>query len=225
MRILLCGEGQHEFGDDDAWDSRRQRSYSFEGWMQTLVTRLTTHETEYEFRRRSDIFADLGVGTGRVAKLKGHGEKAKIARFIAQQGEFDAVIFMADADDTDRAVWRRIRSEIEAGFAAVPDGPPAIACVPMSASESWLMTDSAVWRAQGLLDPTILPRRPETTWGARRDPDANHPHQIFRRLCQAADTTDSTKTRVEIASAAALAGLRTGCPISFPPFADKVAAL
>jgi hypothetical protein len=155
----------------------------------------------------------------------GHGRKAKLARFIAGNEEFDAVVFMADADSNVKKDWQAIVAEIEAGFASLADGPPGIPCVPMSTSESWLLADPAAWTALGLKNLKVLPKKPESIWGQPNDPQDNHPHQVMARACAEAQAPDSLETRRVLADASDLVTLRSQCPVSYAPFHDAMAAL
>ncbi len=226
MRILLCGEGPHEFGDPRVWDAQTKSFSSVEGWLQALLRNLREDDLEFEIRPRRKLQL-IGNRTLRPA-LKGHAEKARLARFIASNEEFDAVIFMVDTDSPDRRRWRDIVAEITSGFDNLPEivaVAAAVACVPMSASESWLLSDAEAWAALGLTDPAELPKRPETIWGERDDHEGRHPHRYFAGVCKKAGVPDNRDTRVQIATAIVPETLAARCPISFPPFAEAIAAL
>jgi hypothetical protein len=123
-------------------------------------------------------------------------------------GGYDILIYMADADSNDLHDWTRIVAEIEAGFALLAYHIRCIACVPMAASESWLLSDPDAWATVAGYDGADLPPRPEAIWGERDDPTGNHPHRLFFRICDAAGVTDDRDTRVRIAEATALARAR-----------------
>ncbi|OAD19613.1 hypothetical protein THIOM_004743 [Candidatus Thiomargarita nelsonii] len=120
--------------------------------------------------------------------LEGHGEKAFSAMMVAKREGYDAVVFMVDADTKDLKQWKVKYEEILDGFSAVKGAPLGIACVPKSASESWLLCDSQAWAALGLSDLKALPIEPEMIWGKRNEPSANHPHQP---LCRTEFATQS----------------------------------
>lgn len=228
MKILLCGEGQHEFGDDEAWNPRTRRREPTEGWMQVLVREIRDDAPEFAIRRRDDI--QLLSNNKFRPKLGGHADKARLARFIADNEGFDAVIYMADCDSTDRRNWTSRVNDIQSGFDALDVLDAAVEaigvpCVPMSASESWLLADSDAWAALGLEALDRLPNRPEAIWGERNDPEAGHPHRIFKRICEEADLPDSRDTRVQVMSKTDAETLSNKCPISFPPFQAAVAGL
>ena len=132
-------------------------------------------------------------------------------------GGYDLVVFMADADSNKTRDWNRTRSDILDGFHRV-EGPNGVPCVPMSTSESWLLADGQAWQGVGLTKLNLLPKKPETIWGARNDPQGNHPHQVFRRACGAAGVRDSRETRVNLAHSSSLARLQAACPRSFTAF-------
>ena len=155
---------------------------------------------------------------------RGHGAKALLCKLRANLGNYDVVVFMADADSNQRSVWRKKREEILSGFSKEPRGA-GVACVPMSTSESWLLADPDAWRQIGLYDTSGLPRRPEVIWGRRRDPLSNHPHPFFQRLCVKAAVQDSRATRVLLAAGSKLEVWRRRCPISFRQFADDAEAI
>lgn len=225
MRVLLCGEGEHEMGNPRVWDARANVFTSVDGWMQALGRRLIQHPVEFEIRLRKDLFLEQRLERQLGARPAGHGRKAKLAKWIGENEEFDVVIFMVDADSNDVRDWRRIVSEIQAGFDALAAGPVSVPCVPMSASESWLLSDPNAWSAVGLLRRGVLPLRPETIWGVRSDPLDNHPHQWFARVCNAAGVLDEREIRVEIAETTDLNALRSACPISFLPVSQALGAI
>lgn len=225
MRVLLCGEGDHEMGDPMVWDARHRVHVQTEGWMQTVVRRLRPDVTVFETRRRRDLFLDRRLTRAWGVRPQGHGAKAQLARFIADNEGFDAVIYMADADSNVAQDWASIVADIKAGFAALPAAitVPSAPCVPMSASESWWLADASAWTGLGLPNPQALPSRPESIWGARDDPADNHPHQLFARVCEAAGVPDDRATRVQIAQASDLNNLIQRCPTSFAEFANDIA--
>ena len=134
------------------------------------------------------------------------------------------MVFHLDADTNQRREWTRKRKEIVKGFAQL-NGVESLACVPMSTSESWLLADDQVWTDFGLTDLTLLPRRPEAIWGERNDPNGDHPHQYFRRVCVAAGVDDTREVRVQIAERTDLATLKKACPISFVSFVADVKSM
>ena len=131
---------------------------------------------------------------------------------------YDALIYMVDADSNDVDEWQRIVTEIVGGFELLEANVRCIACVPMAASESWLLSDAQAWATVAGDDVAGLPLRPESIWGRRDDPAGNHPHRFFFRICQAAGVTDDRDTRVRIAEAMALPVARVICPLSMEPF-------
>jgi hypothetical protein len=145
-----------------------------------------------------------------------------IAKIFAGQENFELVVFMVDADGPKKKEWTSKRQEIENGFSRIENGSTGIACIPMSASESWLLADQAAWASIGMEEVSPLPSRPETIWGQRNDPSSDHPHCFFARACEAANVEDNRQTRVDIASASNTATLRRKCPVSFVAFADDL---
>jgi hypothetical protein len=119
MRILLCGEGAHEMGEARVWDRATNTFASIEGWMQILGRRVMNRPVEFEVRLRRELFLDAKVERKIGPRPRGHGRKAKLARFIAGNEEFDAVVFMVDADSNVKREWKATLHEIEAGFAAL----------------------------------------------------------------------------------------------------------
>ncbi len=194
---------------------------AIEGWMQIFLRKLWPDVEALSFMtiRRTQL------GTVPVTKPRpaGHGEKAYQAMLTAAAEGCGLVVFMVDADTTDSRDWERKRDEIQAGFEAARQNLIGIACVPMSASESWLMADDVAWQLMGLRDPAILPQRPETIWGPRDDPAGNHPHRYFKRVCDRANQPDNYTTRREIAERSALETLMRRCPVSFAGFQAELA--
>jgi hypothetical protein len=209
MKILLCGEGKHDYGGQED-----------EGWLQPVLRNLLDLAEPVSFGRisRSELFGFA------KPRLKGHGEKARLAYRVARRENYDAVVFMADADTKLVKEWRRNYCLLRAGF---PDAgiPIGIACFPKSASESWLLTDAQAWAGLGLADRDLMPQKPEKLWGARSDPSGNHPKHVFRRVCTSAGWEDGTEIRREVASLSRADELSRLCELSFVPFRKDVERL
>lgn len=216
MRALLCGEGPHDIGIPKAWDARRKEYVELFGWLQPLVTAALGTVPRFEVRRR----VELQILNRDPSKRKlpgGHGTKAYLAKRAAVTEGFDLLVFMADADSPDIGDWKRIVGEIEAGFALINGPTRCVACVPMSASESWLLADPAAWVAV-TGHGAALPVKPEQIWGRRDDPVANHPHRYFARTCDTAGINDDRETRARISEATDIRVAREKCPQSMEPF-------
>jgi hypothetical protein len=227
MKILLCGEGAHDIGEPYVWSTRDQKYVSVEGWMQAFCRKILGNEIpiEFEVRKRKDILL-IGRDASRHNPLPaGHGAKSLAARLAAEREGFAAIVFMVDADTKNAADWRQKRKEVVNGFGRAQNSVPAVACVPMSASESWLLADSCAWARIGLADPAMLPQRPEEIWGARNDPDGDHPHQFFRRVCRAISVADNRETRYQIALDSNLSALSNRCKLSFETFRSDLATI
>lgn len=222
MRILLCGEGPQDIGTDQDWNAQSKTFVATEGWMQGLSRKLLGSGTEILTRTRRSLIL-LPKDKKKFRPLPpGHGGKSMVARIVGGTAACDIVIYMADADTPRKVEWKRKRDEINSGFQCVPNDARGIACVPMSASESWLLADTDAWIGLGLSDREDLPRNPETIWGERNDPNGNHPHRYFNRVCRAAKVPDNAETRRHLAGASKESALRSQCPISFAQFADDV---
>lgn len=218
MRLLLCGEGVHDVGVSDSWDARLEEFVSLDGWLQPLIRNSIQSAPEFFVRKRHEIqVQDRGLSSRQ--RLRGHGVKAFLAKRLAVTSNYDVLIYMADADSNNVQDWRRHVADIEAGFAALQAGAVnCIACVPMSASESWLMSDPSAWAIVADTNVEALPRRPETIWGERDDPEGDHPHRFFSRVCRTVGLEDNRDTRSRIAQAMSLITGQANCPHSMPPF-------
>ena len=216
IRVLVCGEGIHDIGTTGPEQD--------DGWLQPLLRKLAGDDLEIVTVRRQQLYIDRREKRRLQPLPQGHGANALACKVRANLGDYDLVVFMADADSNERQVWRRKRSDILNGFSRIP-GVEGIACVPMSASESWLLADEGAWREVGLRDTAELPSQPEMIWGRRNDPQSNHPHQFFRRICTRADVSDSRSTRVSLAVRSRIQALEARCPISFTPFAEDTQAM
>jgi len=220
IKILICGEGDHDMGKKEYYP--RKSDYKIdEGWIQKFIRKIKPHlNIQFDTRRRKELIS-FSRGKKRLA-LKGHSEKAFYAMMLAKREGYDAVVFMVDADTKDLKQWQQKYLEILDGFAIVKAAPLGIACVPKSASESWLLSDSQAWVRLGLKDLKALPTEPEMIWGKRDDPNANHPHQYFKRICQKADMPDNKYTRWEIAELSSINIIEEKCPNSFTTFHQAV---
>ena len=162
-----------------------------DGWLQAFLRRLIPLETTFVVVKRRDLVLQRRQEKQYQPLPQGHGQKALLCKIRAKAGGYDLVVFMADADSNKRRDWRRTHSDISNGFDRVP-GPNGVPCVPMSTSESWLLSDGQAWRGVGLTKLTMLPKKPEKIWGSPNDHNGNHPHQVFRRVCDAAGVQDGT---------------------------------
>ena len=220
VRVFVCGEGRHDIGtaiDEIRYDET-------EGWLQCLLRRLLGDEVEFVAVRRNRLVIQRREQRKYRPLPMGHGTKALAAKLRAKAEGFDIVVFMADADSRRVRDWRRIRDQIYAGFDFI-DGVAAVPCVPMSTSESWLLSDIVAWVELGLVDESALPRRPEHIWGSRTDSGSNHPHQYFRRVCENAGVSDSQDTRVQLALRLNVDTVRRACPTSFDSFVTEIHAM
>jgi hypothetical protein len=223
MKIMVCGEGSHDIGRDE-WNPQDRSRRRVDGWLQSLLRNLGLNIEELVPRMRRSIVLLPRDERRHRPMPEGHGAKALAAKIIAEAEKCDLVIFMADADSPDPREWSRIRNQILDGFGRV-DGQPAVACVPMSTSESWLLSDLDAWEEFGLRCGGLLPPRPERIWGAPNNPAGNHPHQVFARVCRNAGVADSRETRVQIATDSDIETITRKCPTSFQTFRGDVAAL
>jgi hypothetical protein len=223
MKVLISGEGSSEIGDlNFKYDRKRGRYVHHDGWMHYFVRRILDDDN-IEFLTIST--KDLAVFPGRKYERPlppGHGLRALYAIETAEAEGCEIVVFAIDADTNEVKEWKALRTQIMAGFSRSRATLKAVACLPMSASESWLLSDAATWEKIGLRDVDILPGKPETIWGARNDPDGNHPHRYFARVCKRAQARDNAATRWEIAARSSIKVLAAKCPISFVAFRDDL---
>ena len=193
-------------------------------WVQPLIRRHRTCACDFSIRFRKDLQIDARVQSRLRPLPAGHGTKALLAKIVAINGGYDMLIFMVDTDLPDQRRHAEIIAEIEDGFARIEGSISCIPCVPMSASESWMMADPGAWVRAADYNGPALPRSPERTWGPRDDPEGGHPHQAFARVCEDAGRSDSRATRVEIVEATEWNVARVACPVSLEPFLAKVEA-
>lgn len=220
VRVYVCGEGRHDIGvPKENGGATRD-----EGWLQVILRRLLGEHIRCRAVRRGDLVLQRREQKKYQPLPHGHGAKAMASKLQAKQGGYDLVVFMVDTDSKLKREWRRKRDEVVEGFSRV-DGVKDLSCIPMSASESWLLVDDGVWAMLGLQRKAALPRRPETIWGGRRDPGGNHPHHYFRRVCAAARVEDSLDTRLQVAERSDLCKVRNSCPISFGAFVSDLESI
>lgn len=223
MKAMLCGEGAHEIGQNH-WSKRHQRWETSRGWMQEIVDSAVGVQVEYDLRLRKDLMILPRDGSRFRPLPPGHGAKALASALLAQSVGASVSIFMADADSNSPEDMNVIQEQILAGFAAAKDAGIAvegIACVPMASSESWLLADEASWLEVAGTQPS-LPDRPEEIWGARNDPDGDHPKHVFRRATSSARLDDSAATRNRLAAAANVNTIARKCPASFATFCTEL---
>lgn len=223
MKLLLCGEGAHEIGKKNRWDERKEEYVSFDGWMQVLARRLCSCQEKVELI--GILKTKITILPKEIAKYKplpeGHGVRALAAKLLAGREGCKVVVYMLDADTCDIATWRNKKNEVLEGFQKVDNGVIGIACVPMSASEAWFLTDVGAWRMISS-KALSLPKFPEKIWGHRDDPNGNHPHRIFARICDEGNVEDCLDTRIKIAQNMDISITARKCPQSFGSFLDDV---
>lgn len=213
LRVLVCGEGKHDIGASDI--------PSKEGWLQPVLRQVADTEIKFGTISRNRLVLQRRTQKHFRPLPPGHGAKALFSKLIAAPQGYNLVVFMVDTDSNKRSDWRRIRSQIIDGFDRKPDVEvKGVPCVPMSTSESWLLADKQAWQKIGLADLAVLPKKPENLWGKPRDPQSNHPHQFFRRVCIEAEVPDSRETRVQLADFSNIGTLQSACPTSFAVFAE-----
>jgi len=228
-RILLCGEGPQDIGADPYEEAGSRHMVNLEGWMQPLIRKLADCDAYLDFVRFPRSRA-LAMPRNRAPRsdLPGHALAAFNAMRQAVIDQCDIVVFMADNDrgkQRDRKRWREICEQVWAGFEAAGTPVCGVACIPISASEAWLLADHAAWGALGLADASDLPGvRSEAIWGERDDPDGNHPHRYFKRICRKAGQDDTAHTRNLLGEHLSLTTLEANCPVSFVPFARAMKA-
>ncbi len=213
--ILLCAEGKHDFGATNIWCARARDFVTTEGWLQPLIRSVLDFSPDFEIRERSSLIRLRG----NPKPAHGHGDKSYLAKRTAALEGHDIVIFMVDTDSAVPQRHSEIVQEITDGFDAYSDDSVGcIACVPLSASEAWLLADHSAW--QGVWGKAVdtLPDQPESIWGKRDDPAGNHPHRYFFRVCAEVSAADNTETRRMVSEALSVATLREKCPISFASF-------
>lgn len=220
FRVFICGEGKHDIGTPE----KEGGAVRDEGWLQVILRRLLEGHIQFRAMKRGGIVLQRRDQRRYRPLPPGHGVKAMASKLKAKLDGYDLVVFMVDTDSKLEKEWRRKRDEVADGFGRV-DGVKGLSCIPMSASESWMLADDGAWATLGLRRVAALPRKPETIWGARRDPDGNHPHQYFRRVCAAAGVEDSLDTRLQVAERSNLCKVRNACPISFGAFVSDLESI
>lgn len=219
MKILVVGEGPHDIGGSE-WSSSKGEYDRLPGWLHVILEKLCGQQIEIEAIDRKQLASPSKKHQPLPDR---HGGKALAARLKAKTDECNLVVFMADTDSKDDRDWREHYDCILDGFSRIADGPPAVACLPKSASESWLLADTEAWRILGLTALNQLPREPEKLSGKRNDPKGDHPHRIFTRICGMADVKDGRETRVDVLRHSNPDTLQQKCPLSFGAFRRDLA--
>lgn len=220
LKVLVCGEGKHDIGMSSYGGSGAREN----GWLQILLNRFIKIEIKIFTISRNSLVLQRKEKKKYQPLPSGHGAKALALKLRAKSEKYDLVVFMADADTKRLNEWRKKREQILDGLCRV-DGVDHVPCVPMSASESWLLADAQAWEKTGLKNQTGLPKQPEKIWGQRRDPKSNHPHQYFSRICVEAGVSDSLETRVQLANLLNCKTVQKTCPNSFVAFINDIRAV
>ncbi|WP_426489074.1 hypothetical protein [Cereibacter johrii] len=191
--------------------------------MQPIIRSITGNADinfEVKFRAELTLFEPFKKFPGGVY---GHGQKAFVAKAAAAREGCNYLIYMVDADDTSPQRHNDIAGEILSGFGALKKPEVGcVACIPVSASEAWMLADKEAWRKLTGHEVANLPGKPEELWGEKRDPSSNRPHNIFARICAQEELADSSETRSLLAAHIDPGTLRRSCPASFTHFADML---
>ncbi len=213
--ILLCGEGPHDMGSDYTGE---------EGWLQPVIRKLADEDAHVLFERlpRNRLAPVTGAKRPPL-RLDGHARGAYNAMREAKTRGCDILVYMVDNDgrrDRERERWRVICEQIRDGFVAAGNPVCGVGCIPVSASEAWLLADAAAWRQLDLRDASCLPgNRAELIWGKRDESGGNHPHRYFARICRSAGSEDNVAMRRRLGELITLETVARNCPASFAPFA------
>lgn len=228
-KILLCGEGPQDMGANPINDPRTGQISNLEGWMQPLIRKLADDDAILDFIRlpRQRLMSMTGGKAPRL-DLPGHAQAAYNAMRQAVLEDCSIVVFMVDNDHPngrDRTKWRTICEQVWTGYKKAGQPVCGVACIPISASEAWLLADAEAWKQVGHPDCSQLPgNRAECIWGIKGDPDGNRPHEYFARMCRLANLNDNAPDRNLLAEHISTATLKTNCPSSFAPFAEAMEA-
>jgi hypothetical protein len=219
MKVLVVGEGPGDIGCSE-WSAGKGEYDRLPGWLQVILEKLCGQGLTIEAIDRKLL---PSPSKKHQPLPNRHGGKALAARLKAKTEKYDLVVFMADTDSKDDGEWKAHYNCIHDGFGKITDGPPAVACLPKSASESWLLADADAWGELGLTALNELPKEPEKLSGKRNDPKGDHPHRIFTRICDMAGVTDSRETRVKVFRNSEPNTLEQKCPLSFAAFRQDLA--
>ena len=222
VRVMLCGEGAQDIGRVENWSINPGPEEQSEGWLQPLI-RKALGESVFSIIPRKKLVRLPGRPAIKPTP-GGHGAKSSLAKIRAIQECCDVLVFMVDADTTSIKDWKSIVTEVEAGFDAVDGDVHCVACVPLSTSESWLLSDLESWTELGA-NTIVLPKKPEQLWGERHDPVGNHPKNVFARTCKEANLDDCVETRSLLMTYADPAQISKKCGNSFPPFWERVCSV
>lgn len=222
-KILACGEGAHDIGDL-TWNPKDATYVHREGWLQPLIRKVLHGDVDISTKYLKEL-----VLLPRPNALKpiprGHSDKAAIARLVAKSSGCDVVVFMTDADTNVESERKRKVKEISDGFDLIANDVSGVACVPRSASESWLLSDEAAWRSIGLKSSNFFPKVcPEDLWGARDDVAGNHPKHAFARVSVEANMPDNRETRHRVCEASSIGEMKRRCPASLVEFVDALSS-
>lgn len=219
---MICGEGPHDVGKIEQWSIKTNDQVIHEGWLQPLLRKYAGTDIEFEIVPRARLVKL--PGPNKTPLPEGHGTKAYLAKFRAKNSECDAVIFMADADTANNREWAEKLRNIHQGFDLVESDVVAIACVPKSTSESWLLADKSAWEAASGTS-VGLPKAPEIIWGRKAAPESDHPHARFSKACAENGLQDCTETRRALMEGSSIDTLKSKCPESFSAFDKEALAL
>jgi len=238
-KVFLVGEGSSDIGSLERIPQYRTSGRHGPGFLQPLIERIVGDDVALEFdgQKYSTILvkdlSDPDLIQGRRARaalaIAGITAGAKALVYLVdtdkEQGE-------AASDQEARRLHDALRASIEEGFErARRDDPPlgdvrTVTGVPLRMLEAWALGDPAAITAAGG-DASKVPPRPETLWGAKRNPSSNYPkHALARALgASPSDGTDAD-TFATLAAHADPDVIARSCPVSFGPFlADVRAAL
>lgn len=112
---------------------------------------------------------------------KGHSVKAERLCRYAILHSYKVAICYVDCDNNN---FETIYQDITFGFSFYTNQVIGIPMIPKAMIESWLLADEKAFIKVFGKKPSHppLPKKPESLWGKKSDPESNYPKNVLKRI-------------------------------------------
>ena len=206
IKVIVCGEGPTDVGKMDCDTSKW-----IPGPAIAYIKNASTPKLQIDGIQKNKL--------PRIQKAKckkGHSVKAERLCRYAILKSYKVAICYVDCDNND---FETIYQDITFGFSFYSNQVIGIPMIPKAMIESWLLADEKAFIKVFGKKPSKppLPKKPESLWGEKSDPESNYPKNVLNRIVtQFKRKPDSW--RYDLACKANTNILSKKCPVSYGRF-------
>ena len=206
IKVIVCGEGPTDVGKMDCDTSKW-----IPGPAIAYIKNASTKKLQIDGIQKNKL--------PRIQKAKckkGHSVKAERLCRYAILKSYKVAICYVDCDNND---FEAIYSDISCGFSFYSNQVIGIPMIPKAMIESWLLADEKAFIKVFGKKPSKppLPKKPESLWGKKEDPNSNYPKNVLKRVVsQFNDKPEDW--RYALARNSSSKTLSIKCPVSYGKF-------